>query len=218
MIKPALILLREELRNYLAAKGDTTDVILENIGLLETNDATNLQQRIVISLVNVEEESTLKNSKHYLRSGSSVAEYSNNPVYLNLYLLFTANYTGGDSPKNNYLQSLQNLSFVISFFQSRNHFSIGGSQVPQLLSFFNEQDMLYLPDLMDMKLTTELYTLTFEQINHLWGSLGGRQAPFAMYKARLVMIRDIGKIRETAIINEIDTQLTQQQPSYANPV
>src|SRR5579863_8739700 len=107
MIKPALILLREELRHYLAAKGDSTDVILENIGLLETADAANLQQRIVISLVNIEEESTLKNAKNYLRSGNGgVASYSNTPVYLNLYLLFTANYTGGDSPKNNYLLAL----------------------------------------------------------------------------------------------------------------
>ena len=207
MIKAALVLLREELRHYLAAKGDTTDVILENIGLLETNDAANLQQRIVISLVNIEEESTLKNAKNYLRTGSGLASYSNTPVYLNLYLLFTANYTGGDSPKNNYLLALQNLSFVISFFQSRNHFTIGGSQVPQLLGFFDAQDMLYLPDLMDMKLTIELYTLTFEQINHLWGSLGGRQAPFAMYKARLVMIRDIGKIRDTMLIEEIETNI-----------
>ena len=207
MIKAALVLLREELRHYLAAKGDTTDVILENIGLLETNDAANLQQRIVISLVNIEEESTLKNAKNYLRTGSGLASYSNTPVYLNLYLLVTANYTGGDSPKNNYLLALQNLSFVISFFQSRNHFTIGGSQVPQLLGFFDAQDMLYLPDLMDMKLTIELYTLTFEQINHLWGSLGGRQAPFAMYKARLVMIRDIGKIRDTMLIEEIETNI-----------
>lgn len=207
MIKAALILLREELRHYLAAKGDSTDVILENIGLLETNDAANLQQRIVISLVNIEEETTLKNAKNYLRTGAGMASYSNTPVYLNLYLLFTANYTGGDSPKNNYLLALQNLSFVISFFQSRNHFTIGNSQVPQLMGFFDEQDLLYLPDLIDMRVTIELYTLTFEQINHLWGSLGGRQAPFAMYKARLLMIRDIGKIRDTALIEEMQTHV-----------
>jgi hypothetical protein len=207
MIKAALVLIREELRQYLVAKGDTTDVILENIGLLETDDAANLQQRIVISLVNLEEEFSLKNAKNYLRTGSSVASYSNTPVFLNLYLLVTANYTGGDSPKNNYLLALQNLSFVISFFQSRNHFTIGGSQVPQLMGFFDEQDMLYLPDLMDMRITIELYTLTFEQLNYLWGSLGGRQAPFVMYKARLVMIRDIGKIRDTALVEEIETHL-----------
>jgi len=75
------------------------------------------------------------------------------------------------------------------------------------MGFFDEQDMLYLPDLMDMRINIELYTLTFEQINYLWGSLGGRQAPFAMYKARLVMIRDIGKIRDTGIIEEIETHI-----------
>ena len=208
MIKAALVLLREELRQYLASKGDSTDVILENIGLLETNDATNLEQRIVISLVNVEEESTLKNSGNFLRTGESRGSYSNTPVYLNLYLLVTANYTGGDSPKNNYLLALSNLSFVISFFQSRNSFTIGGSQVPQIMNFYDEQDKQYLPDLMNMKLTVELYTLTFEQINHLWGSLGGRQAPFVMYKARLVMIREISKIREAPLIEEIATNLT----------
>src|SRR5664279_2258128 len=207
MIKAALVLLREELRQYLASKGDSTDVILENSGLLETNDATNLEQRIVISLVNVEEESTLKNSGNFLRTGESRGSYSNTPVYLNLYLLVTANYTGGDSPKNNYLLALSNLSFVISFFQSRNSFTIGGSQVPQIMNFYDEQDKQYLPDLMNMKLTVELYTLTFEQINHLWGSLGGRQAPFVMYKMRLVAITDRSVVREVPLIEEVKSNI-----------
>ncbi len=42
----------------------------------------------------------------------------------------------------------------------------------------------------ELKLNIELYTLTFEQINHLWGSLGGKQVPFAMYKVRLVRIQE----------------------------
>jgi hypothetical protein len=204
MIKAALILLREELRTYLTAKGDTTDVVLENIALLETNEANNLDQRIIISMVNIEEESTLKNAAtNFLKTGSSKGAYSNTPVYLNLYLLFTANYTGGDSPKNNYLLALSNLSFVISFFQSKNSFTLGNSQVPDILDFYDAQDKLLLPDLMDMKITLELYTLTFEQINHLWGSLGGRQVPFAMYKARLIMVRERNILRETPLIEEI---------------
>ena len=51
----------------------------------------------------------------------------------------------------------------------------------------------------------ELYTLTFEQINHLWGSLGGRQIPFAMYKLRLVAVTDNAVIREVPLIEEIGT-------------
>ena len=42
---------------------------------------------------------------------------------------------------------------------------------------------------MELRLHPELYTLTFEQINHLWGSLGGKQSPFVMYKVRLVKIQ-----------------------------
>lgn len=204
MIKPALILLREELRAFLSSKGDTTDVILENIALLETNDASNLDQRIIISLVNIEEESTLKNTNNFFKTSASKGNYSNSPVYLNLYLLMTANYTGGDSPKNNYLLALSNLSFVISFFQGKNIFTIANSQVPNILDFYDAQDKQYLPDLLNMKITLELYTLTFEQINHLWGSLGGRQVPFAMYKARLVMITDRNIIRQTPLIEEIN--------------
>ena len=51
----------------------------------------------------------------------------------------------------------------------------------------------------------ELYTLTFEQINHLWGSLGGRQVPFAMYKLRLVAISEHAVLREVPVIEEVET-------------
>ena len=62
----------------------------------------------------------------------------------------------------------------------------------------------------DLKFTLELYTLTFEQINHLWGSLGGRQVPFAMYKLRLVAITDRALLREVPLIEEIETQIVPQ--------
>ncbi|MNR02277.1 hypothetical protein D3C85_1181210 [compost metagenome] len=54
----------------------------------------------------------------------------------------------------------------------------------------------------------ELYTLTFEQINHLWGSLGGRQVPFAMYKLRLVAISENAIVREVPLIEEIETNIS----------
>jgi len=49
--------------------------------------------------------------------------------------------------------------------------------------------------------------LTIEQINHLWGSLGGRQLPFAMYKLRLVAITDQAIVREVPPIEEINTSI-----------
>ena len=52
----------------------------------------------------------------------------------------------------------------------------------------------------EIRLVPELYTLTFEQINHLWGSLGGKQSPFVMYKIRLVRIQ--GRITAEAPLIE----------------
>ena len=63
-------------------------------------------------------------------------------------------------------------------------------------------------DVQDMRLVLELYTLTFEQINYLWGSLGGKQMPFALYKLRLVEVeadrtRAVGAPIETIEANEV---------------
>jgi hypothetical protein len=194
MIDIALILLRDELTNYLSSK-DTATVVVDNIGLLETPGGVNLAENIVITLVNVEEESALKNQSALKRPFMGNAIYQNPPVNLNRYVLFSCNYTG-----DHYNLALKRLSYIIRFLQSKNVFSVsssvsGGSVSPED------------PDIIDLKFTMELYTLTFEQINHLWGSLGGRQMPFVMYKLRLVTITERATVREVPLIEEIETHL-----------
>ncbi|HEY1214506.1 MAG TPA: Pvc16 family protein, partial [Bryobacteraceae bacterium] len=95
--------------------------------------------------------------------------------------------------------ALKRLSYVIQFIQSRNSFSTANSVTAAGLIDFTDDDAVSL------KFTLELYTLTFEQINHLWGSLGGRQVPFAMYKLRLVAITERALLRNVPLIEEIDT-------------
>jgi hypothetical protein len=191
MIDRALILLKDELTAYLISKGDNAaTVVIDNIGLSETLSGTALIDNIVISLVNIEEESTLKNQSPLKRFSFGGAIYENAPVYLNLYVLITSNYFG-----DGYLLALKRLSLIIQFVQSKNTFSSAaassGSTDPE-----NKQDVRF---------TMELYTLTFEQINHLWGSLGGRQAPFAMYKLRLIAITEHAIVREVPLIEEVET-------------
>ena len=71
MIDTALILLKDELSNYLSSR-DTATVVVDNIGLFETPDGVGLTDNIIITLVNVEEDSTLKNQsalrRNYIRS------------------------------------------------------------------------------------------------------------------------------------------------------
>lgn len=194
MIDRALVLLRDELDKYIDLSIGAAEVVIDNIGLLETSSADTLTRRIVITLVNIEEESTLKNSTPMRKGFGTRTIYENPPIYLNLYVLITCNYSGGD-----YEAALQRLSAVVKFFQSRNSFSYS--------SLGQNNPLPVDADALEMRFTMELYTLTFEQINHLWGSLGGRQIPFVMYKLRLVGLSERALVREVPVIEEIDTNL-----------
>ncbi len=198
MIDEALKLLRNELESYINNNNDSVDVIVSNIGMLGITQGEGLDGHIVITLVNIEEESTLKNLPAQKRPFASAAVYENPPVFLNLYVLFSCFY-GDTRNETNYENALQRLSKVIRFFQSRNSFSTSSSVVsPGTI----DQSKA---DLAELRFTMELYTLTFEQINHLWGSLGGRQVPFAMYKLRLVGITEKAVVREVPLITQIDS-------------
>lgn len=192
MIDQALSLLRDELQNFITSSNASADVIIDNIGMLETSGSDTLNKHIIITLVNVEEESSLKNISPLKKGISGAAFYENPPVFLNLYVLITCNYSGSD-----YILALRRLSAVIRFFQSKNSFSTRNSinTIPPLA------------DAADLKFTMELYTLTFEQINHLWGSLGGRQVPFVMYKLRVVAITERAVVRNVPIVEAIETNL-----------
>jgi len=119
-------------------------------------------------------------------------------------VLFTANFSGGVPPNNGYVQALKRLSLVIEFFQGKNVFTPATASVP----LPPELSDLSNPEIASLKLNLELYTLTFEQINHLWGSLGGRQIPFVMFKVRLVSITERSVRREVPLIEEIETNLS----------
>ncbi len=189
MIGLALKLLRDELSNYIFQNkrpGDSItqdDIILHNIALMDSDTQADLSNKIVITLVNTEEESTLKNSSNILRTPNGI-KYVEPPVFLNLYILISS--TLGQDLQDAYEFALGRLSLVIQFFQAKKSFTIKNSPFTTISSDSN------IPQETkdELKLNVELYTLTFEQINHLWGSLGGKQVPFAMYKIRLVSIKE----------------------------
>lgn len=198
MIHQALLLLSSELENYFKAKyagnANKEYVALGNIAQLEADDNKALDQRIILTLVNIEEESTLKNLPNYTKTINGGVRYENPPVYLNLYLLFTANF-----PPNKYFTALQYISTVIEFFQGQYVFNL--QNAPK----FGDPSEVTDADLADLHLILNMYTLTFEQINHLWGSLGGKQGPFTIYKARLVRMVDRRQTGAGPLIEEVNT-------------
>ncbi len=209
MIQPILNLLVVQLSDYIRQVSTNVDeppVVLGNIGMsqgLGGNEGYT-QGRLVLSLVNIMEEPTLKNSSHYNRLNGH-HEILNPPAFLNLYLLFTANFTnsGSVSDDTDYSNGLTRLSQLIQFFQGKNVFTVQNSPTSNALND---------PELQDLRVNLELHSMTFEQVNHLWGSLGGKQVLFAMYKAGIIPVkRDLvtGRGREIQDISANMNQINQ---------
>ncbi len=202
MIFEALGLLKDELDFFIRERDDPGGtvkfVVLGNIAFLEDSQkSSKFEERVVISLVNVEEESALKNSTFYRKlNGAKEVSVINPPVFLNLYLLFSSNFPDYDN-------SLRRLSYVIEFFQGKNTFSLKNSPAYEQGNILNADQNGRGAD---FRLILDLYTLTFEQINHLWGSLGGKQIPFAMYKCRMIKISESGVQRQEPVIEEVNGQ------------
>lgn len=143
---------------------------LGNIARQESGDggtASGSRGKVVLTVVNIEEESTLKNNTPYIRSGDTI-EKRNPVVFINLYVLIS-------SPTDQYDTALSEISDVIEFFQGKSVFTPDNDATGNF------------PDTVE-KLMVELFTLNFEQVNHLWGILGGKYLPSVMYKLRLVPI------------------------------
>lgn len=178
MIFTVFDLLKNQLSAYIQSLSDSapaeSEVILDNIAAIDSANASNNipDQRIILSLVNIEEEATMKNRAYYSRTNINDIAYQNPPVYLNIYILVTAYY-------NSYDGALKRLSNVIQFFQGKSNFSI--KNAPFSPTNIGEESL---------EIFLELFSMTFEQLNHLWGSLGGKQWPSVLYKVRLVRITD----------------------------
>jgi hypothetical protein len=191
MILKALQLIIEQLNQSIKPSDGPADVLMGNVANIDSPGQTNLENNVIVSLVNLEEESTLKNINTSYKTNNRI-QHIDPPVFLNLYVLFSAYFPVS------YEKALRRLSDIIRFFQSRSVFTISNASV------LHDELNINHPDEQSLSLQLELYTMTFEQINHLWGSLGGKQMPFAMYKMRLIEITAREITREGRLIEEIE--------------
>lgn len=176
MIYEALEIIKDQLTIFLEQKlGDANLVVLENISKLDDPDVTTMNDKVVMSLINIEEEIALKNNPNVkFKNGEAV--YRNIPINLNIYLLISANRSGNDG----YTKSVTAISSIIEFFQVKKIFTQHNTPLNPTITA--------LDDIKEFRFTMELYTPTFEQLNYVWGTLGGKSVPNVMYKLSLVKI------------------------------
>ncbi len=190
MLATALKFIRDTLNQHIKSP-DLPEKLVEigNVALIDAYTdslSNNLSNKVIISLINVEEEKTLKNAPYLPAKqnsdGTSATKLS--PIYINLYLVFGANNT-------DYGVSLGYLSKIISFFHTYKSFD---GQAYQELGEAGIEKMIF-----------DLCSMRFEELNQVWGILGGKYVPSVIYKVRLFAIQDeLGQ--GVGLIRHIETQ------------
>jgi hypothetical protein len=189
MIHQVLKFLAEQLNAYIRqqkkTESDITDpyVILQNISRLD-DDLLKTTNKIVISLINISEETTMKNNPDYISVRNNQVTYKNPPVNLNLYIMITSFMT-------NYENALIYLSHALTFFQGKFSFTLKNSTT----------EVEGLPD--DFHIILDMNNLGFEQLNYVWSTFGGKQHPFVCYKVRLLKIERESTSEINGVISEL---------------
>lgn len=175
MIFEVIQIITDQVNNYLDEIGLAKTVVPENIAFLESQNDTitgNLDDMVALTLINLDEEATLKNfPNHSIENDKTI--YKNSIINLNLYLLFSANRT-------NYINSLNDISKIIAFFQGKKLFTQANT--------IYDRNNVAMSNIDNFKFSVELYTPTFEELNYIWGTLGGKQLPSALYKVSMIQI------------------------------
>lgn len=181
MIHSSLSFLTQELNEYLKLKTNTPDVdrvFLTSVAT-ESGGVVIPDSSLGLSLINVEEERIFKDQKTTIINKDGKAGHVNPEIKLNLYILVSANFqdkTGRDS--DDYVEGLKQLSYTISFFQSKYVFTPDNSPA---MSDFD-------PGL--KKLVVELYSYSFEQLYNFWTVVGTKYLPSVLYRVRLIRFQE----------------------------
>lgn len=171
MLGSLINFLKEDISAFISHKtglGDGFVLAINLNNILPESDG--IDNKIIISIVNIEEEKILKSPDNYTKTNNEI-NYRKPPVWLNIICLFTfysksiENYTGIDM-----------LSNVVQYFQSKPRIDRSNAVIADN----------YPADLEELR--AEFVSLNYEQTNYLWGLFGGRYHPSVIYKFRTVPI------------------------------
>jgi len=161
-------LLNQELKMNFGFKDDR--VVASSLVNPDGSMPSNAENKIVISLVNLEHETVMKSMGNYITDGGKNFAKVAPSVKLNLYVLVSANY---DS--SNYIESTKILSFIIGVLHTNPHFTKQTN--PEMQSPIE-------------KLTFEIFNLPINELSHIWSGIGAKYVPSIIYKVRMLTIQE----------------------------
>lgn len=185
MLDSAVYFLAAEVNAYL--KRLAIDVVSVVPGSLANDNGTwaVAENTIGLAVVNVEEERTLRSQapERVLVNGNHVVLPAD--LKLNLNVVFAVRHAKYD-------HTLRYLSHVLRFFQT--HPTFTPAAYPAL-------------DPSIGKLTVELLSYGPEQLNQLWAYIGTKYLPSAVYRVRMLVLRDAEPTGVAAPVAEIAAEV-----------
>lgn len=193
MIDVALTFLTAELNSYLLARGarKATDEVgkVDVARLVDDGGKWAVKDdHVGLALLNIEEERVFKGQLPETVYSNGKHVVLEPRLRLNLHVIFAAKF-------QRYDESLRSLSLVLRFFQSHPTFTTATH--PGL-------------DPQIERLTVELQSLTYEQINQIWAFVGAKQLPSAIYKVRMVTLQDVEPKAISLPVTRAETALISQ--------
>ena len=190
MLDVVLQFLKDQLNTYLLTQTGSNSLGVVTLSKLvdEAGKYAFDEGAVAATIINIEEERTFKAQLPeytYVNGQHIVLEPE---LKLNLYILFAANFRLYD-------QALKFISYVLTYFQSHSSF------------IFDSYPTL---DPHIQKLTVELQSLSYEQLNQIWAFIGGKQLPSVIYKIRMVALQDEIQTAIQPSLSTINTNLRSQ--------
>ena len=188
MIDTAISHISGELNQFLKRSFDLDEdvVVVSNILEQDGSVASHVNNKIVVSLVNIEKDTVPFQQQNFASVGSPRSVVSNPPVFFNLYLMFASYFSG-----NNYQEGLKFISNTISYFQGQPVFDRSNS--PGLAGNID-------------KLILDIENLNMDDLSSLWGILSGKYLPSILYKVRVVTYDSDAVTKQTPVFTQ--TQLS----------
>ena len=194
MLSETLTTIVDLLNLYISPSHTDAPLILANISRVNDGDefAQGMADKLVLSVVNIEEDRVARSPEHYVID-NSVVRYKNPAIHLNITLLFAATH--------DYATALPLLEKVIRFFQIKNAFT--PANTPELAAI-NETSQINIE-----KVIFDWVNLNLEQVHQLWTTLGGHYMPSVVFKMRMLTIDENAIQREGLPIKKIESQYNQ---------
>lgn len=193
MLDVALNFLTAELNSYLVARGARTAT--DEIGKVEVGRVVDdtgkwsiKDDHIGASLIHIEEDRVMRSQLPEVIFAGGKHVVREPQLKLNLHVLFAAKF-------QRYDEGLRSLALVLTYFQSHPNFT------PETYSRL---------DARIERLTVELQSLSYEQLNQVWAFIGGKQLPSAIYKVRMIAIQDAEPRVVESPLSQIATTFTPQ--------